>query len=1224
MKAELEGTRRIALLDQREFIEFYSPEQAESFLLQFIHDPFNMSTLRSSLGEQLPGLIVSALSDFEVIRYLAPRLVQVCVAFVRSQMPPTIPADVAEGALEKEEIEMSRPLTEDEEVTFEEIKPEPVIPPEYPRLAKKEGDKVEFESDRFQVRLDLLRFVGMGTEDESEVAKAFDVVSKGSAEALAEATSGFGAKLVLLVKEESGVLGTSEIMQALKGVVGGQRKSLLDSSDEMGVALEKMLQGQRDLSSSEVSPAMRALAERQKLKLEESSLSFVSTLNTLTGEPGEAPKPSQIARTLSQLTGGQGETLLKLGAQTGMLLEQLGEERLTEPPEPSQLIQSMKLADTEQQQGFLRATEKMALRLGGLVPGGAPPPPPKSSGSETLISMKDSTRRQQEALSEGADQFAERLMGALSSDTSQLKQLRPEPFAPKLRERVFMPLPDGREPSPKRDWIELELASRWGDPLEGQAFRLELQDGSVKEGKLDSMGRIRLSGLAEGDCRLQFPEMEWPWHQKGGEQPNIQLYTVKRGDWLSKIALQFGIKSWLDIYDHPCNESFKLKRPDPDFIQVGDQIYIPGAEGDHSEELETGFAYSLRALDPLSGAPEPEVEKPEVEEPEEPEVEEPEVEDPKEYYLLLDSETGLLYRIHTQMLEQMKGASRGLEKIKKELKAAKKAGGDQQANAVEMSLQELHDYCQITPDPDPDPLTEKAPTGRRRQRWHELGRESPIREFVALQGRNFVYVPRGKQDEIEGRFRDRWRKGPLKDALQMEREDIEGGNQAASFELKFSSSWKTQGDGSLFDLLDSHDPKSWAMVLANPTLAPVALLDYVGEKFPRFFRKTHQGKWAWDKELDWFEGGWEARFARWSYDAQAFEGIWDPRNGNIQAVGKANISASLFSGKVDADIRIPDKDGFKLPLPVSSGEPFKLRISVETKLSGFVGAVAELNYQAVVDWSVDDAKPDGKCPMEIGLGGGLNAFAGASATAEAMLVLEWYNPSLPKWKALAKIGGTATGFVGAALQAAFNLGWDPARQVFLFEVRVGIALKFGGGAGVKGEADVGEIITFIGELLKRVDYHRISEIAGDAFERYTELTIAWAIAPGASLAVAGALKLAEAFFGWAGDQTEIRDLAENINTGRAKQLLDQGSPEAKAAILRKLVERSMFLSDEPEEEAIIKILKSIPSKRGLIKTLKKVDLDDMSIEGGIDLIDGAVDWAEQDSFNSILEGYGLR
>jgi hypothetical protein len=55
-----------------------------------------------------------------------------------------------------------------------------------------------------------------------------------------------------------------------------------------------------------------------------------------------------------------------------------------------------------------------------------------------------------------------------------------------------------------------------------------------------------------------------------------QQYVVVRGDTLTRIAQKFHKRSWREIYDAPENAAFRRRRPDPDRIQPGDLLVIPG------------------------------------------------------------------------------------------------------------------------------------------------------------------------------------------------------------------------------------------------------------------------------------------------------------------------------------------------------------------------------------------------------------------------------------------------------------------------------------------------------------------------------------------------------------------------------------------------------------------------------------------------------------------------
>lgn len=53
------------------------------------------------------------------------------------------------------------------------------------------------------------------------------------------------------------------------------------------------------------------------------------------------------------------------------------------------------------------------------------------------------------------------------------------------------------------------------------------------------------------------------------------VYTVRQGDYLAKIARAHGFSRWQTIYDHSGNKSFRNRRPDPNLICPGDQVFIP-------------------------------------------------------------------------------------------------------------------------------------------------------------------------------------------------------------------------------------------------------------------------------------------------------------------------------------------------------------------------------------------------------------------------------------------------------------------------------------------------------------------------------------------------------------------------------------------------------------------------------------------------------------------------
>ena len=53
------------------------------------------------------------------------------------------------------------------------------------------------------------------------------------------------------------------------------------------------------------------------------------------------------------------------------------------------------------------------------------------------------------------------------------------------------------------------------------------------------------------------------------------IHVVKKGECLSSIADAYGLPKWQLIYEHPNNTAFKAKRPNPNLIYPGDELYIP-------------------------------------------------------------------------------------------------------------------------------------------------------------------------------------------------------------------------------------------------------------------------------------------------------------------------------------------------------------------------------------------------------------------------------------------------------------------------------------------------------------------------------------------------------------------------------------------------------------------------------------------------------------------------
>jgi hypothetical protein len=57
-------------------------------------------------------------------------------------------------------------------------------------------------------------------------------------------------------------------------------------------------------------------------------------------------------------------------------------------------------------------------------------------------------------------------------------------------------------------WIEIKLIGEDDKPIPGEAYRVELVDGSVREGRLDESGFARIDQIDPGTCMVTFPALD--------------------------------------------------------------------------------------------------------------------------------------------------------------------------------------------------------------------------------------------------------------------------------------------------------------------------------------------------------------------------------------------------------------------------------------------------------------------------------------------------------------------------------------------------------------------------------------------------------------------------------------------------------------------------------------------------------------------------------------------
>jgi len=74
----------------------------------------------------------------------------------------------------------------------------------------------------------------------------------------------------------------------------------------------------------------------------------------------------------------------------------------------------------------------------------------------------------------------------------------------------------------------------------------------------------------------------------------MPVHVVKSGECFTTIAASYGFGDYRTIYNHPMNAALKVKRPNPNVIHPGDQIYIPDKAQRQALDVPTGKAHAFK------------------------------------------------------------------------------------------------------------------------------------------------------------------------------------------------------------------------------------------------------------------------------------------------------------------------------------------------------------------------------------------------------------------------------------------------------------------------------------------------------------------------------------------------------------------------------------------------------------------------------------------------------
>ncbi len=259
-----------------------------------------------------------------------------------------------------------------------------------------------------------------------------------------------------------------------------------------------------------------------------------------------------------------------------------------------------------------------------------------------------------------------------------------------------------------------------------------------------------------------------------------------------------------------------------------------------------------------------------------------------------------------------------------------------------------------------------------------------------------------------------------------------------------------------------------------------------GPEIEEFNKKCHINFFENSAVLD---GSMGAQFLRHSAEA-VFGATANWKEDKAIKIGaKAEGSFALAQAQGAFDVNIPDENGFELLeyiraidkslVDQDSGEIFLL-LRLRTKGSAFVGACASISLDLGV--SMKENQQSG------GLETGVELFAGAKAGADTTLAMNMkllsdedmqqdVNPRSLDWTTLADVTYGAWAAIGIGAEASIKLGYYDNALRFL--AKIGLVLKFGAGAYLKGSVDPVNGGKMIWTVAQAMNWKHMSDVLDD-------------------------------------------------------------------------------------------------------------------------------------------------
>lgn len=389
----------------------------------------------------------------------------------------------------------------------------------------------------------------------------------------------------------------------------------------------------------------------------------------------------------------------------------------------------------------------------------------------------------------------------------------------------------------------------------------------------------------------------------------------------------------------------------------------------------------------------------------------------------------------------------------------------------------------------------------------------------------------------------------------------------------------------------------------------------------------------------------EAHALRFAAAASASVSGFNPKKLQMNMGAKFETAVSLVEGSVGANLYLPNDGGYNCIISYNnaSGEEVlhefgAFRLKGAITLSCFIGARVsaagelELDASGLKKKEVSSGASALMSPsvhvestpqQGVTLKG--EAFAGVDAGGSVTGELEWESPrERKKWKQLVEVKTEGAVSFGIGASGSFHIRL--ARGKFELHVQAQLVFGPGAGGGFGTTVDALNLVELFGvvlDVLAEVDYRYINIISEDAF-KYMAIGL-FRISLGAGVEVFEELKDGvEEFNRWMvkrrADKNEALTLARQINFGLKTIDLARLPPQTSGPILYTLSKNWAVIPNpmiEPQESAIVKVLKPISSWRQFIEILEHMSKDGQKVDSfsSLEKLNSILDWGQQDQFN---------